>query len=301
MFHLSTHAFFKALLFLGAGSVIHAIHEQDIFKMGGLSKKMPITTWTFIIGAMALSGIFPLAGFWSKDEILFSTMNGNFTILYILGLTVAFITPYYMFRLIFVAFFRNNNGAEDSHAKHIHESPLVMTIPLVVLAIFSVFAGFVNSPLFYKMFGQSFGTFVFFGAGEAPHLETKVALISSAASLAGIFIAWLIYSRNLINTDKAALRLGFIYKLIYNKFYIDNLYSLIFKKIFILAGTILNWSDHKVIDGTFDGFGNTLRISGTKLRKTQTGLLQNYAMVIFTAVVIIVIAVYILMPQGVVR
>ena len=118
MFHLTTHAFFKALLFLGAGSVIHAVHTQDIFEMGGLYKKMKITTWTFIVGALALAGIFPLAGFWSKDEILLAALENGYMGLFLLGSVVAFLTAFYMFRLIFVAFF----GRGEKESRHVQES-----------------------------------------------------------------------------------------------------------------------------------------------------------------------------------
>lgn len=141
MFHLSTHAFFKSLLFLCAGSVIHAVHSNDIWKMGGLYKKMPITTWTFMIGSLALAGIFPLAGFWSKDEILVATKSAGFMGLYLLGTFVAFLTAFYMFRLIFITFF-----GESRTEKEAHESPPSMTIPLVILAVLSVIAGFAGAP-----------------------------------------------------------------------------------------------------------------------------------------------------------
>lgn len=284
MFHLTTHAFFKALLFLGAGSVIHAVHDQDIFNMGGLRKKMPITTWTFIIGSLALAGIFPLAGFWSKDEILVATLNHGYTGLYILASLVAFMTPYYMFRLIFVTFFGEKRS--DHHA---HESSWVMTLPLIVLTIFAVFAGLVNSPWFYEMFGGSFGSFIFYGEPEVPHINYMVAGISTLLALAGIFTAWLFYVKKVIDTAKLAEKYSFLYKLLYNKYYIDNLYDWVFDKVMLLIGRIFDWIDHYLIDSIFDGFANLMRVIGNRLRFTQTGALQNYALVIFTAVIVIVI------------
>jgi NADH-quinone oxidoreductase subunit L len=284
MFHLTTHAFFKALLFLAAGSVIHALHEQDIFRMGGIKNKMPITTWTFVIGSLALAGIFPLAGFWSKDEILLSTMHSGFAGLYALGSLVAFMTSFYMFRLIFVAF--GGKGNPESHA---HESPWVMTLPLVTLAIFSVFAGFINSPWFYGIFGGSFGTFVFFDKAEIPHINLTVALISSGLAGAGIFSAWLVYSRKAVDAKVLSETFSGLHRLLYNKFYIDNVYQWLFDKVMLLAGKAVDWLDHKVIDGIFDGSARLIRFTGIKLRLTQTGRLQNYALVIFAAVVIIVL------------
>jgi len=184
MFHLTTHAFFKALLFLGAGSVIHATSEQDIFKMGGLGRKMKITTWTFVIGALALSGIFPLAGFWSKDEILLASLGSGHIALYILGLCVAFMTAFYMFRLIFTAFGGTAYGG-SAEGQHVHESGLAMTIPLIVLAFLSVVAGLIGSPWFEKAFGISFGSFIFFGESEATRLDLSTAAISTLAAGGG--------------------------------------------------------------------------------------------------------------------
>lgn len=284
MFHLTTHAFFKALLFLGAGSVIHAIEEQNIFKMGNLKAKMPITTWTFVIGSLALAGIFPLAGFWSKDEILSAALTSGHTGLYVVGTIVAFMTAFYMFRLIFVAFFGKQRG--ENHA---HESKWVMTLPLVILAVLSVVAGLTNSSWFYDTFGKSFGTFIFFKEAEAPHVDMAVAGISTVMALAGIFTAWLIYIKQAVNTEKLAKKFNGLYKLLYNKFYIDELYGWVFDGIMLAAGRVFDWIDHKIIDGLFDGIARLVGYTGKKTRIAQTGYLQSYALVIFTAVVIIVI------------
>lgn len=284
MFHLTTHAFFKALLFLGSGSVIHAVHDQDIFNMGGLSKKMPITTWTFVLGSLALAGIFPLAGFWSKDEILVATMHHGYIGLYILASIVAFMTPYYMFRLIFVAFFGEKRS--DHHA---HESPWVMTLPLLILSVFTIFAGFANSPWFYHTFGASFGTLIYFGEPEIPHLNYTVAGISTILAIAGIFTAWLIYVKKVVNTEKLAEKYNGVYQLLYNKYYIDSLYEWMFDKIMLVIGRVFDWVDHYIVDGFFDGMAALVRSLGNRLRFTQTGALQNYALVIFAAVIVIVI------------
>lgn len=296
MFHLTTHAFFKALLFLGAGSVIHALHEQDIFKMGSISKSMPITTWTFVVGSLALCGIFPLAGFWSKDEILSAALNNGYAGLYVLALVVAFMTSFYMFRLIFVAFF----GEKSSH-HHAHESRWVMTLPLVLLAVFAVLAGFINSPWIYDTFGKSFGTLVFFGEPEVSHVNLMVAGISTIVAAAGIFTAWLVYSRKAVDAGKVAEKYGVLYQILYNKYYIDNLYQWLFDRVMLVTGEILDWIDHHIIDGLFDGCAKLIGLTGGKLRLTQTGLLQNYALVIFAAVVIIVILVSSPLLGGVIR
>lgn len=284
MFHLTTHAFFKALLFLGAGSVIHALEDQNIFHMGGLKSKMPITTWTFVIGSLALAGIFPLSGFWSKDEILTAALTSGHTGLYIIGTLVAFMTAFYMFRLIFTAFFGKKRS--DYHA---HESGWVMTLPLILLAIMSVFSGFANSPWFYDTFGKSFGTFIFFDEAEVPHLNMLVAGVSTIAALAGIFTAWLLYSKKVVDTAALAKKWNGLYKLLYNKFYIDDLYSWGFNGIMLAAGRAFDWIEHNVIDGIFDGLARLIGYTGKKVRVAQTGYLQSYALVIFTAVVIIVL------------
>lgn len=284
MFHLTTHAFFKALLFLGSGSVIHAIEEQDIFKMGNLKEKMPITTWTFVIGSLALAGIFPLAGFWSKDEILSAALSSGHTGLYVIGTIVAFMTAFYMFRLIFIAFFGKKRS--DLHA---HESSWVMTLPLIILAVLSVVSGFVNSSWFYNSFGQSFSTLIFFKEAEVPHVNMAVAGISTIAALAGILTAYLIYIKNAVNTEKLANKYHGLYNLLYNKFYIDEIYSWVFNSVMLAGGKVFDFIDHKVIDGIFDGFARLVGYTGKKTRVMQTGYLQSYALVIFTAVVIIVI------------
>jgi NADH-quinone oxidoreductase subunit L len=284
MFHLTTHAFFKALLFLGAGSVIHAVEEQNIFKMGGLKDKMPVTTWTFVIGSLSLAGIFPLAGFWSKDEILSAALSSGHIGLYIIGTLVAFMTAFYMFRLIFVAFF----GKKRSEY-HAHESGWVMTLPLIILAVLAIVAGFANSTWFYNAFGKSFGTLIFFKEPEIPHVNMVVATVSTVVALAGIFTAWLLYLKKVVDTEAVAKKWGKLYNLLYNKFYIDNIYSWAFEGIMLMAGKIFDWIDHKIIDGFFDGVAKLLGLTGRKARVAQTGYLQSYALVIFTAVVIILI------------
>jgi NADH-quinone oxidoreductase subunit L len=284
MFHLTTHAFFKALLFLGAGSVIHAVDEQNIFKMGALKAKMPITTWTFVIGSLALAGIFPLAGFWSKDEILAAALSTGHVDLYIIGTIVAFMTAFYMFRLIFVAFFGKKRS--DHHA---HESKWFMTLPLILLAVLSVVAGFANSPWFDHTFGTSFGRYIFFHEAEAPHVNMMVAGISTFAAVSGIIAAWFVYYKNAVDTEKLAKKYSTVYNLLDNKYYIDNIYAWVFDKVMLAAGRAFDWVEHNVIDGLFDGFARMLGLAGKKARVSQTGALQSYALVIFTAVVIIIL------------
>ncbi|MHB1420940.1 MAG: NADH-quinone oxidoreductase subunit L [Bacillota bacterium] len=279
MFHLTTHAFFKALLFLGAGSAIHAVHSNDIWDMGGLYKKMKVTTVTFIIGAASLAGIFPLAGFWSKDEILAIAYEQNFG-LFIVGSIVAFCTAFYMARLIIVAFF---GGKRSDH--HAHEAPPSMYVPLLVLSVLAVVVGFIGAPFVE----HGFSSYVFFG--EPHHLAPNylIMVMSNVLALLGVLLAWLVYGKQVISAESVKQKMLPVYNLLYNKFYIDEFYQWIFNKIVLPIGDIFNWNDRHIVDGFFDGIGNVTKRAGTKLRLTTTGALQNYALVIFAAVVLIVL------------
>ncbi|MFA5536081.1 MAG: NADH-quinone oxidoreductase subunit L [Bacillota bacterium] len=286
MFHLTTHAFFKALLFLGAGSVIHAVHTQDIFEMGGLAKKMKTTTWTFLIGSLSLAGIFPLAGFWSKDEILVTALNAGeiFGVPFLgplfltLGLLVAFMTAFYMFRLIFVAFFGSEQAGQEAH-----ESPISMTFPLVILAVFAIFAGFIGTPFT----DNGFAAWVYYGHPHLPEPNYFIMIFSTIVAFAGILFAWIIYGKKAISAEKLAVRFSAIHTLLYNKYYIDEAYQWFFDKVFLRIADGCRWFDRTIVDGIADGFGDGLREMGARLRFIQTGNLQNYALVIFAAVVII--------------
>ncbi len=281
MFHLMTHAFFKSLLFLAAGSVIHALHdEQDIFKMGQLSKKMPITTWTFVIGALALAGIPPLAGFWSKDEILLGAFAGGYTGLYVLGSLVAFMTAFYMFRLIFVAFFGSNTNGHEAH-----ESSPVMTVPLIILAFFSIVAGFVGSPFMNNIFGH------FVTAPGVAHHEVSVPImvVSSSLALAGIFLAWLIYQKQVISAASIKQRFSRIYKVLYNKFYIDELYAWLGKIFVDGTARVLEWIDIKIVNGIVNSLAGFTGWTGRTLGYVQNGQVQTYALFLFSGVVVLLI------------
>ena len=281
MFHLMTHAFFKSLLFLAAGSVIHAMHdEQDIWKMGQLSQKMPVTTWTFVIGALALAGIPPLSGFWSKDEILLGAYAGGYTGLYILGSLVAFMTAFYMFRLIFTAFFGANT---DGH--HAHESSAVMTMPLIILALLSIVSGLVGSPFMNNIFGH------FITAPGVMHHEANAVImtVSSLIALAGIFLAWLIYQKQIISAESLRQRFAGIYNLLCHKFYIDELYTWLIA-VFVDGGArILEWFDLKIINGLVNGLASFTGWSGQTLRYTEDGQVQTYALYLVAGVVILLL------------
>ncbi|GAB4248576.1 MAG: NADH-quinone oxidoreductase subunit L [Candidatus Methylacidiphilales bacterium] len=257
MFHLTTHAFFKALLFLGAGSVIHALHEeQDIWKMGGLWKKMRLTALCFLAGTLALIACPPFAGFWSKEAILASAYdNGNHFVFWV-GLATAFLTAFYMWRLVTVAFF---GSARSDKASHAHESPPVMAGPLVVLGILSVFGGFLAIPAYLGEPLEAHG----FGWKE---------IASIGVMLAGVGLAWQIY-RGRAN-DPVQI------KLFAKKFYIDELYQGVFVGCQQGVARVLSWIDRWIIDGlVVRGTATGVTVAGEILRLFQGGNAQAYAVV----------------------
>lgn len=277
MFHLMTHAFFKALMFLGAGSVIYALHhKQNIWDMGGLWKKMPITGTTFFIGVLAISGVPPFAGFWSKDEILAAALHNGHPVIYAVGLFTAFLTAFYMSRLFFVAFM----GPEKPE-NHTHESPWSMTIPLMILAFFSVFGGFAALP------EHNFGFFIHYGEFEHEGMDVLLAGISVVAGLLGIGLAYAVYLKKSISAESIVARFPWAYKILKNKYYVDELYLWLIHNIMDGFAKVLYWFDIYVIDGIINGIALFTRGSGKTLRRTNTGQLQTYAMVFFLAVVII--------------
>ncbi|MCM2277695.1 MAG: NADH-quinone oxidoreductase subunit L [Oligoflexia bacterium] len=266
MFHLFTHAFFKALLFLGAGSVIHAVHSNEIWKMGGLKAKMPVTHATFAIATLAIAGIWPFAGFFSKDEILAAALGSGHTGIFTLGLMVAGLTAFYMSRIYFVTFW---GKAKTEHASHAHESPWIMLIPLVILAVLSIGAGFVP-----------FGEFVRFGAahGEAHGINPMIAAAGTLAGVLGIGFAWLLYRDGLAERSGVIARaLGGGYRLIRNKFYFDELYLFVTHKIiFRLVAAPIAWFDRHVVDGGVNLSGWSARVFGSAVSYLQTGQVQTY-------------------------
>ena len=263
IFHLMTHAFFKALLFLGAGSVIHAMSgEQDIRNMGGLRKKMPITFWTFLIATLTISGIPPLAGFFSKDEILwkaFSTHLGNIGILFwAIGLLSAVITAFYMFRLFFVAFTGESRASEDVK-KHIHESPFSMSSVLILLGILSVIGGFIGVPellggsnhfehFLHPLFDFKLVSWV--DPHSAHTLEIILLILSLVAAATGIFLAYLMYVKKTDIPKEFVKKYNALYQLVHDKYRVDELYGAIFIRPFFVLGVIFSSIiDSWIIDG----------------------------------------------------
>jgi NADH-quinone oxidoreductase subunit L len=275
MFHLTTHAFFKALLFLGAGSVIHALHEeQDIWKMGGLKKKMPITFWTFIIGTLALSGVPPFSGFYSKDSIIGQALEQKNYLLFAVAVFVAALTTFYMFRLFFVAFL---GEARTEKAKHAHESPAVMSLPLVVLAVFAVVGGYIGIT---NIYGSQF-------APDAEKLSTAQQaleplhnifpmLCGIGAVAIGLIAAFVLYGKTA--TDPLPAKLGGLATAMKNRFYFDEFYEATFIRAHDFIATVADWIDRWLVEGFCIGAirGGT-DLSGRALRLMQTGNLQTYA------------------------
>ncbi|MEO7273610.1 MAG: NADH-quinone oxidoreductase subunit L [Vicinamibacterales bacterium] len=360
IFHLYTHAFFKALLFLGSGSVIHALGgEQDLRNMGGLKKYLPITYWTFLIGSLAIAGFPLLSGFFSKDEILFRTYSGGHTLLWIIGVITSLLTATYMFRLVILTFHgerRHDAPAAPAHPEEEepaahghghaapatahghghggghgtpHEAPWSMAIPLILLAIGSIGAGYVGVP---HAIGGSNEIESFLepsfeaspsvpsreasaaagsvlqtvaaqeprteqpGAGAEAHApaadeatERTLMAVSTGVALAGIGLAFFFWNRSRAIPDAMARQLSGPYRLLLNKYYVDELYdSAIVQPIKLLSGGVL-WKgvDAGLIDGTVNGVGSLVRVGSTRLRRLQTGSVRTYAASLFLGVALI--------------
>ena len=274
IFHLVTHAFFKGLMFLTAGSVMHAMaNELDMRKMGGLKAKMPITHWTFFVGALAIAGFPFLSGFWSKDEILHSAW-GSSPIIYVIGLVTAFLTAFYMFRLIFVTFYGESRAAPEV-ASHVHESPPVMWVPLAILAIPSALIGLLLG------WGGHDSWFHHFTKGVFPEAHHEASgnvilfmVISSVVGLAGIAFAWSRY-RERVPSDEPT---NALHKLLANKYYIDEVYNSLIVQPIKNGSHFLLWQlvDNGIIDGIVNGVGSIVRFIGGLLRRLQTGIVQAY-------------------------
>jgi len=294
MFHLATHAFFKALLFLGSGSVIHGLGgEQDMRKMGGLRRKMPVTFWTMLIAGGALAALPPLAGFWSKDEILGAAFANGHLVLYTIGIVTAVLTAFYVTRALWMTFY---GEPRDHHLyDHAHESPRVMTLPLGALAVGSAVLGIVIGFPPEQGFIHSFLAPVVEAAGVAertPELTTIVALagVSVLAGLIGIAVGVSMYVRH--RPDPAALTraAGPVYRILVNKYYIDELYDHRFVEAArAFAGAAWAFDIH-IIDGLANRLGWALAMGGQGLRRAQTGIVGNYALTIVAGLLLILVA-----------
>jgi NADH-quinone oxidoreductase subunit L len=287
MFHLFTHAFFKALLFLGAGSVIHAVHSNDIWQMGGLRKHMPVTHALFLIATLAISGIYPLAGFFSKDEILAAALHSGHTIVFSVGLLVAGMTAFYMFRIYFVTFW---GEPKSEHAKHPHESPWVMLAPMVFLGVLSIVAGFIPIPEWVQLPGSPV-------AHEG--IDLAVAIPSTILAFAGIGTAWLLYGGSRERVNNLVVGLGRFYVAARHKFYFDELYLYVTHSIiFRFVAAPIAWFDRNVVDGMVNLGGWFARTAGLLLGKLQTGQVQTYGSWLVSGVIAGVVLLWGVLKSG---
>jgi NADH-quinone oxidoreductase subunit L len=307
IFHLYTHAFFKALLFLGSGAVIHALAgEQDLRRMGGLRKELPLTYWTFVIGALAIAGFPLLSGFFSKDEILYQTYAGGHLALYAVGLLTSLLTAIYMFRLVFLAFhgerFVDRDAVAPQHPHHLHDAPPAMAIALVVLALGSVLAGYAGVPAalggsdrFSRYLEPSFtaadvrlqpgGS----EPGAADAAEGVLMAVSTLVALGGIGVAVFFFQTRKSAARAAAERFGGVYRLLLHKYYVDEIYdAAVVQPIKIVSEEGL-WKivDVKWIDGVVNGVGGAISGASELLRRLQTGSVRAYAASLFLGVVAI--------------
>ena len=327
IFHLYTHAFFKALLFLGSGAVIHALHgEQDLRHMGGLKKHLPVTYYTFLIGTIAIAGLPPLAGFFSKDEILWKTFSSGHTVLWLVAVIAALLTATYMFRLLYLAFFGERRSGGDGghgagahaghgddahgggHGAHLHDAPGPMATALVILAIGSVLAGFAGvphalggenrietflEPSFHPPGGELPATMLVVAEGGAAHAETGtelgLMLLSTVIAIVGIGLATMFFLRRPAMADAAAARFSGLHKTLLNKYYVDELYDAVIVQPIKRLSTVALWRgmDAGVIDGTVNAVGLVVRGWSAVLRRLQTGSVRAYAMSFFLGVVTI--------------
>jgi len=338
IFHLMTHAFFKGLLFLAAGSVIHALSgEQDMRKMGGLWSHLPITKWVFFIGALAIAGIPPLAGFWSKDEILAEAFKTGHYLLWFVGVVGAFMTAFYMFRLIFMTFFGESRVSHDAR-HHLHESPYVMTVPLMILALLSIIGGIIpgfppergwihgflgtvighGAPTTARGIAEAAATAAA-GPGAATGfqaLDALLMLISVLVGMAGLGLAWVMYTIRPDLPARLAAQYKDAYELLLNKYWVDELYEYVFVRGGkALANALWRFDDDVIdgavngashatvqssfgsgqfdlytIDGSVNGLSIVIRAGARVIRLAQTGFVQNYVLAIVLGLFVIVTA-----------
>jgi NADH-quinone oxidoreductase subunit L len=283
VFHLMTHAFFKALLFLAAGSVIHAVHTQNIEEMGGLWKKLRVTGPLFLIGTLAISGVPLFSGFFSKDEILIAAWEGGHPILFLLAVIAAFFTAFYMFRLFFMVF----TGKPRSEMKNVHESPSLMTLPMIVLAVLAVVSGYVNTP----WFGTFLGDWLVEGNEALGHGHIEgpawIMIVATVVSLAGIYLSWLIYGKKSLSRNWLGAQT--LYNVLYNKYYIDEFYSMTIVKVTKGFSHFLRYIDTYLVEGIVLGVTAFVQTLGRLGAKLQTGQVQTYSAVAFIGLAILMV------------
>ena len=310
VFHLMTHAFFKALLFLAAGSVIHAMGgEQDVLRMGGLSKKIKWTYVTMLTGTLAIAGIPPLAGFFSKDSILLNAYlseNGGPNvghILYAAGLFTALLTSFYMFRLIFLTFFGKERY--DEHHVHVHESPKSMLIPLAILAVLSIVGGWLAAPAFWgksdyfakflePVFAAPGGSEAGTAEAVAHALETPLAIIAVLTALAGLLASYWLYVKQPSKSDSLAKSFRGVYQTLLHKYYVDEFYSAVVVRPLLWLSTNVFWKtvDVSIIDGAVNGMAEGITVVGDGTRRAQSGNTRSYAVWVVVGAIVIVAVIF---------
>jgi NADH-quinone oxidoreductase subunit L len=289
-FHLLTHGLFKALLFLGAGALIHAVGTNDVTAMGQLAKRMPQTTIVFLIGTLSLAGIPFFGGFTSKEEILGGVWEGGMVVPFFMLATAAFLTAFYMFRVVFLAFFGapgpvaaghgaaahgHGDGDHGHGAGHVHDAPLVMGIPLWVLALLSFGLG---------------AYFTMFGTGEAEHAGPAwLSPLAIAIATGGIVLAWLTYQRNVISPAALASAFGPVYRAALARFWIDDVISGIYFNIVLAGARVVGWIDRYLVDGVLNVISAWVVMAGDRLRRVQTGKVQDYVYGVAMGVLFLVI------------
>jgi NADH-quinone oxidoreductase subunit L len=323
IFHLMTHAFFKGLLFLGSGSVIHGLHHafhkagvhdvdaQDIRNMGQLRKRMPTTFWTFLVGSLANAGLIPLAGFWSKDEIIGnSILRGNWLVGSLL-MASAFLTALYMFRLVYLVFYGKDNvpkpAAKVLDSERVERTMPLIWIPLVLLAIPSVLVGFVGVPpdagVFHHFIEPVFEEGIHLAGGVHPEAGFTqpvilIMLISTLVAISGIFVAYLVYRRPTGVPAALSQNLPWLYNALLNKWYFDEFYQ----RIVVEPGKAIAYAlwrfDQKVVDGAVNGVAGFVAGFGGRLRRLQTGFVQGYALAIGVGVLLLITYLFIIVPKG---
>ncbi len=265
LFHLFTHAFFKALLFLAAGAVLHATHTGDVWHLGGLRKQMPLTHALFLLATLAIAGIWPLSGFFSKDEILAAALHGGHPLVFAVGLGVAGLTALYMARVYLLVFWGQPRREVTAHA---HEAPLTMVLPMGVLAVLAAVAGFIPVSRWVALPG----------ATAHAGIDWAVAVPATLVALAGFAAAGWLYAADLGRPDAAVARLGRLYQALRHKFWIDELYLWVTRKlIFRLVAAPIAWLDRMVVDGAMHSVGLLTRLAGAGVQAAQTGQAQAYA------------------------
>lgn len=282
MFHLFTHAMFKALLFLGAGAIIHAVHSNYMTDMGGLRKYLPVTHLTFLIACLTIAGIPPFSGFFSKDEILAAAFHHN-KFLFAVEYAVAGLTAFYMFRLYFNVF----SGEEAHYHETPHEAPVTMTIPLIVLAIGAAISGFIPFNKLVTSDGKAFET----------EIEWIIAIPSVLIGLLGIGTAYILYGKKSTIPDRLAATFKYTYKWAYNKFYIDEIYLFVTKKIiFRFISEPVAWFDRHIVDGTMNSIAYVTQAVSFRIRGFQSGQIQKYAFVFISGVILLLLIFIYLWP-----